>query len=314
MQQFREEKDPFIQLLILCGLLGGGFFLASIVTVIFALFSFGPGFLSNPELINSADPQNIISLKIQLILQQAIVFLVPALLLAVIQRQRPSQFYGMKQLKPSLFFLVLLIMMVSFPLMAGINELNQKMHLPGFLKGLEGWMRKMEDLGAETTKAILKADSVSGLALNLLVIAIVPAICEEFLFRGALQRSLIRAIKNHHVGIWISAIIFSAIHLQFFGFFPRLFLGAGFGYIYYFTGNLRYTIFAHFLNNGYAVCVASYLQMHHLPLEKADEMNVPWFGYAISAILTLALFKFLKDKIKVQDITGQQNDADKLLN
>jgi hypothetical protein len=124
----------------------------------------------------------------------------------------------------------------------------------------------------------------------------VPAICEEMIFRGGLQRTFIRWFKNPHVAIWTSAFIFSSIHFQFFGFFPRFFLGAMFGYFYFWTSNLWYTIFAHFLNNAYAVTVMWYFQRNNLPIEKADEANLAWYGYLFSAILTLILFWILKEK------------------
>ena len=176
------------------------------------------------------------------------------------------------------------------------------MVLPDVLKGIEQWMRKMEDEGAKTTAAILKMKSIGDFLITLFIIAIVPAICEEFLFRGALQRTFSRWIKNPHVAIWISAIIFSTIHFQFYGFFPRLLLGAAFGYIYFWTGSLWYTIFAHFLNNGFAVGMAWYFQKNNLPLNNDEEIPIQWYGYIISAILTLALFKLLKDRTAKQEL------------
>lgn len=132
---------------------------------------------------------------------------------------------------------------------------------------------------------------------NILVIALLPAIAEELLFRGAVQRSFNRMFNNPHVAIWLAAFIFSAIHVQFFGFFPRMLLGAAFGYIYLWTGSIWYAMFAHFLNNAAAVCQAWYDQVHHIPLEQADNSsNFPWYGYVISLILTIFLFKYLKDK------------------
>ena len=147
----------------------------------------------------------------------------------------------------------------------------------------------------QTTKAILKMKNFGGFLINFLVVAIVPAICEEFLFRGALQRTFYRIFKNPHVAIWIGAIIFSAIHFQFFGFFPRMLLGAGLGYIYYYTRSIWYSVFAHLLNNGYAVVLAFYMQMKNLPID-SEEASMGWVACLISAILTLALFKILKEK------------------
>jgi membrane protease YdiL (CAAX protease family) len=301
-----QEKGPYLQLLILFGLIFGAFILLLIGTVIYGFVAYGSNFLNNPNIIQSLEPSNIFALKIQLILQQLILFLFPAILLAVIERQQLARFYGTATPKLVTLFLVFLIMFFSTPIMSWIAELNQNMSFPSYLKGIERWMKAMEDAGEETTKAILKTSSISGLIFNLLVIALVPAICEEFLFRGALQRIFIRMFYNHHIGIWIGAIVFSTIHMQFFGFFPRMFLGAAFGYIYYWTGSLNYTIFAHFLNNAFAVSVSYYLQINHLPQEKADEMNVHWYGYVFSAILTIALFKILKnniDKYRMEELS-----------
>ena len=127
-----------------------------------------------------------------------------------------------------------------------------------------------------------------------------PAICEEFIFRGAVQRVIFRLKSNPHVAIWLSAFIFSAIHFQFYGFLPRLLLGAAFGYIYFWTGSIWYAVFAHFLNNAYAVVVAFYLQANNKSISGADDMNLPWYGYVISAILTLVLFLQISNKSKVE--------------
>jgi membrane protease YdiL (CAAX protease family) len=81
------------------------------------------------------------------------------------------------------------------------------------------------------------------------VIAVLPGIGEELLFRGFLQNLLKRIFKNDHVAIWVAAVLFSAIHFQFYGFIPRMLLGALFGYIYVWSGNLLYPIIAHFVNN-----------------------------------------------------------------
>lgn len=293
---YRQEKEPYLQLLILFGFIAGAFILLSIGTVIYGFTAYGADFLKDPTRLASLEPANIFALKVQLIIQQLLIFLAPALLMAVVERQRANQFYGTQTPKANLLLLVLMIMFFSTPIMSWVAELNQNMSLPSYLKGVERWMRAMEDAGEETTKAILKVDNIGGFAFNILVIALIPAICEEFLFRGALQRTIVRLVKNHHVGIWIGAIVFSAIHFQFFGFLPRMLLGAAFGYIYYWTGSLHYTIFAHFLNNAFAVSVSYYLQVNNLPPEKADEMNLSWYGYVISVILTIALFKIFKDQ------------------
>lgn len=298
----REENSPYLQLLFLMLLALLGVFVFIIIGFIVAIAMYGPSLLTDMTWLTGANPKYVPALKIILTAQQFGLFLTPAILLAITESKKPHHFYGMKVPKLNALLIVILIMAVSVPAMGFINELNQKMHLPNFLKSIESWMRKMEDEGMTTTLAILKMNSLSDFLVNLTVIAIIPAICEEFIFRGGLQRTLLRLFKNPHVAIWTSAFIFSAIHFQFFGFFPRLFLGAAFGYIYFWTGSIWHAIIAHFLNNGFAVSMAFYFQKNNLPINQDENMAISWYIYLISAILTLALFKILKDQAKPKEI------------
>jgi hypothetical protein len=295
-QTIKQESSPYVQLLLLGIYAIGGLLVAMFIGFAIVFICYGSIILKDTSWLSGNDPKFIGALKILLTAQQIGLFLTPALLLSLTEGKKLKNFYDLKKPNINLLFVVLLIMACSMPLMSWINETNQKMFLPDFLKGIEAWMRRMEDEAAKTTAAILKMKSIGDFLLTMFVIAIMPAICEEFLFRGALQRTFLRWAKNPHVAIWISAIIFSSIHFQFYGFFPRLFLGAAFGYIYFWTGSLWYTVFAHFLNNGFAVGIAWYFQQKNLPLNSDEEIPVQWYGYIISAIITLALFKFLKDK------------------
>lgn len=294
----REENNPYLQLLFLMLFAVVGVFVFIVIGFIVAFLIYGPGLIKDMSWLNGTDAEYIPALKIILTAQQLGLFLTPAILLAITEGKKPNRFYGMSMPKANSLLIVILIMAASTPAMGFINELNQQMHLPNFLKGVENWMREMEDEGMVTTMAILKMNSISGYLINLTVIAVIPAICEEFIFRGGLQRTFLRIFKNPHVAIWTSAIIFSAIHFQFFGFFPRLFLGAAFGYIYFWTGSIWHAVLAHFLNNGFAVTMAFYFQKNNLPINQDENMAVSWYVYLISAILTIALFRILKDKTR----------------
>lgn len=298
IKPLREENSPYLQLLFLMLFAIVGVFVFIVIGFVIAFVLYGSDLIKDMAWLTGSDPKYIPALKIILTAQQIGLFLTPAVLLAVTEGKKPNQFYGMKMPRVSPLLIVILIMAVSIPAMGFINELNQKMHLPSFLKGIEAWMRKMEDEGMVTTMAILKMNNFTDYILNLTVIAIIPAICEELIFRGGLQRTFLRLFKNPHVAIWTSAIIFSSIHFQFFGFFPRLFLGAAFGYIYFWTGSIWHAIIAHFLNNAFAVSMAYYFQKNNMPINQDENMSISWYIYLISAILTLALFKFLKDKTK----------------
>lgn len=295
-QTVKEESNPFTQFLLLGIYAIVGLLVTMIIGFVIAFICYGSILLKDTSWLSGGNSQLVGALKILLTAQQIGLFLTPALLLGITEGKKPQHFYGLKKPNLNTLLLVFLLMACSMPLMSWVNETNQKMVFPEFLKGIQEWMRQMEDEGVKTTAALLKMKSIGDFLITLFIIAVVPAICEEFLFRGALQRTFLRGMKNHHVAIWIAAIIFSAIHFQFYGFFPRLFLGAAFGYIYFWTGSLWYTIFAHFLNNSFAVGMAWYFQLNNMPLKEDEEIPVQWYGYIISAILTLALFKLLKDK------------------
>ena len=132
------------------------------------------------------------------------------------------------------------------------------MKLPEFLWRIEDWMKETEDQAARLTESFLNVDSSGGLIINLIMIAIIPAIGEELFFRGLLQRLIAEWFKNAHIAIFLASFLFAAIHLQFYGFLPRMILGVLFGYLFYWTGSIWIPIFAHLLNNGSAVII-SYL-------------------------------------------------------
>jgi membrane protease YdiL (CAAX protease family) len=151
-----------------------------------------------------------------------------------------------------LLWAVLLIPAVM-PLLELTISWNKTLDLPDtvpFLRQIEQWAQSTEQNAEELVKRMTAFGSLWEFAIGILVIAVLPAIGEELLFRGALQPVLFRATGSWHRAIWLSAFIFSAIHFQFYGFLPRMLLGALFGYLYVWSGNIAIPILAHFTNNG----------------------------------------------------------------
>ncbi|MEJ2904030.1 CPBP family intramembrane glutamic endopeptidase [Pedobacter panaciterrae] len=297
IEKQRDENSPYTQLLMLIGYIIAGLFAFSIIALIIIVAIYGLGSLTDPAILSGAEEKYRPALQILLAATSVGMFLAPPLFLALTERRKINVFYGFKKPEPNLLLIVLLIMIVSMPVMEWTAMINQKMVLPDYLKWIETWMREKEDQAMQTTLLLLKMKHISELVVNLLLIALLPGIAEELMFRGAVQRSFLRIFKNPHVAIWTSAFLFSAIHLQFYGFLPRFLLGAGFGYIYYWSGNLWYSMLAHFLNNAYAVCVAWYMQKNNIPLSEADNTShFVWYGYLISFILTIFVFQFFKNK------------------
>lgn len=140
-------------------------------------------------------------------------------------------------------------MIAISPLIDTLSVWNQGLHLPESLKGLEQWMINSEKQADVITKELLAISSWGGFLINIVIIAVLAGLGEELLFRGTLQKIIIGWTRNTHAGILITALIFSAIHLQFFGFFPRFLLGALLGYLYVWSGSLWIPVIAHTLNN-----------------------------------------------------------------
>ena len=147
------------------------------------------------------------------------------------------------------------IVLFTQPLIGFTSEINNALVLPHGLSGIENWMKSMEETGKVLTDAFLSTTSLSGLLLNIFMIALLPAIAEELLFRGVLSKLVQRWSGSLHVAVMVSAIVFSAVHLQFYGFLPRFLLGVMLGYLYLWSGSLWLPIVAHFTNNFLSVIV-----------------------------------------------------------
>jgi membrane protease YdiL (CAAX protease family) len=150
--------------------------------------------------------------------------------------------------------LAVLVALGMSPLLDLTYRLNEWALVPG--SDFHTWAGSLEDQAKVMTQSLLSFETTSDVWPVLLSVALLPAVCEEFLFRGTLQPLLVRATGNLHFGIWVSAALFSAIHLQFFGFVPRMLLGAAFGYLVAYSGSLWPAVLGHFVNNAGVVVAA----------------------------------------------------------
>jgi uncharacterized protein len=246
--------------------------------------------------------QNLNFVKTLQIFSATGMFIASPLAFSYLNKQKPSVYYYFdKKVSWQMLLLVTTILFCANPAFDWVNQVNQKMVLPDFLKGLELWMKEKEQQMAETTKQLLKMKSYGDLAINLLMIGIIPAVGEELFFRGSMQNIFKNWFKNHHTAIWITAIIFSSIHIQFYGFFPRMLLGVLFGYFLVYGGSIWLAILGHFLNNGTAVVAAFVMQKQGKSMEEIEQsQNYPLYAIVISLIITLILlmlfFKMSKNK------------------
>ncbi|MBN2172585.1 MAG: CPBP family intramembrane metalloprotease [Bacteroidales bacterium] len=255
-----EQKPVYIKLLILILLVSVSLVMTMIIGFLIALPIFGPDqVLKTLNITNLNSPATISMLKFFQVINQVGVFIIPALVYAFLENRKAYTYLGLNNL-PAIrpLFISILVILVSLPAIGWLIEFNEMMALPDFLKGVESWMRESEDKTNQLTEAFLDVHSIVGLLINLLIIALLASIGEELLFRGVLLRILYDGIKNIHIAVFLSAVIFSAFHLQFFGFLPRMVLGILFGYIFLWTGSLWIPIVLHFLFNAITV-VAAYL-------------------------------------------------------
>ncbi len=174
------------------------------------------------------------------------------------------------------------------------SEWNANLELPRFLAGFESWARGLEDRLKIFTDYLTQFDSPGYFLLTVLVIAVLPAIGEEFLFRGLLQNLFIKISSNPHVAIWLAAFLFGALHFQFYGMVPRMLLGVLFGYLYWWSGNLLIPVFAHFLNNALSLFFLYIYQMGmtDIDMDSTDAFPVSYIiSFSIIGIISMYYFK-----------------------
>lgn len=236
-------------------------------------------------------------MRMSQMISQVFVFLIPALAFAFLC-QGSSKTYLKLDSKTNLLLLALavLLILVIQPLIDAIAYYNQQMSLPDSMKFIEEKIRDGELSAKKTVELLFSDKSLFGLVFNLLVIAIVAGLTEELFFRGCLQQIMYKISKNEHIAVWVTAIIFSAIHFQFFGFIPRVLLGAVLGYLFVWSRNLWIPVIVHTINNAASVIfayiyygTAEYEQITAFSLEKNIWFIVP--SIILTSILIIIIYR-----------------------
>lgn len=222
---------------------------------------------------------NISSLLPMVAVQDVFAFILPAIVGMAIFYRRPLHAMCLDRALSWVSLLVIVAFYVlSLPAMNWLVDANEAMTLPSWLGGLEQWMRSSEDAAMDATKQMLDIHSIGELIICVLVVGFMAGLSEEMLFRGAMQRTMQDSRLGTHAVVWIVAIIFSAIHFQFYGFVPRVVLGLWLGYLLVWTRSLWVPIIAHTLNNS-TVVVFSYLaNLGIVPEGYGDNLGLPADG------------------------------------
>ena len=251
------------------------------------------------------------------VLQNIVVFILPVVLLALINKSvehRKMESSLWTEHGPTLrsIALVVLVYIVALPAMNYIVDWNQNLHLPHALNGLEKTMRAMEDGAQAVTEQLLNTESWAMMLMTVLLVGVLTGMGEEAFFRAGMLGSMRHGGVNRHVAVWTAAIVFSAIHLQFYGFVPRMLLGAWFGYVMLWSGEVWTPIIAHALNNS-AVVVCTFLAHNkYISGNFLETLGVPQQGekpfLAIaSAIATaLVIWAFMRKRGEKEEVRGKR--------
>ena len=257
-------------------------------------------------------PLSVTSLKWIQFFQSAAMFLLPPLCMAYLWSKQPLEWLkvkGEKELKGEKLKVkgervwAVVLMLVALPAINLLAHINEQMALPAFLEPLEAWMKTQEETAKTLTDQFMHVTTFGGLIINLLLMAVLPAISEELTFRGVLmnlfkvkgERLEVKGESVPHLAIWCSAILFSAIHLQFYGFVPRMLMGALFGYMLVWTGSLWTPILMHFTNNAMAVILYFVSLRAGWDIEMMDAIGTNdtlWLGVVSMVITIVGIYAF----------------------
>jgi uncharacterized protein len=289
--------SPALRLLLLVLIIIASTLITFFVGMLIAMPFLGASLIETISAIGIPEtPMEQFLLKYVQVLNQIGVFVIPSIIFALLFSSNVSEYLGLNKL-PGIFSVisVVMLMYLLLPLIHELMRFNQMMSYPEALNGVEEWMRTAEDKAEELTNAFLKTDTLSGLLGNLLIVAVLASVAEELMFRSVLIRLFRSWTGNMHVAVALSAIIFSAFHLQFFTFLPRFLLGLIFGYLFVWSGTIWLPVLAHFINNASAVIV--YFLVSRGTIEVSVEefgaienTALLWISILLSAVMLVFIF------------------------
>ncbi|RAU84157.1 CPBP family intramembrane glutamic endopeptidase [Pontibacter arcticus] len=300
-----KDLHPLVVFMLLLAFMLGGVFVAYFFYAILGEGITGVSFLQLSTLLQnpSAHPEQANALMLFQGLTSFFMFIVAPLALIKAMGYDWDTYLNRKE--NTILWLVLLsglLVVLIMPLNSVIINWNAGIDFPAALEGFEKWAREQESQAAELTKLLARFGTLPQLLVGLVVIAVIPGIGEELVFRGIVQRQLRRWWGNPHLAIWVAAILFSAIHVQFFGFVPRVLLGALFGYLYFWSGRIIVPMIAHFVNNGFTVLLLYLQQTKTIDFDVESTEAMPWATVLLSAVLSAAVLYFLYRQFKLQPV------------
>ena len=264
----------------------GGKLLIFILLLIFGLaFSIVLGTIVT--IINGSDLQDLKNLQITQIISGVVGFLMPAVVYAMLVQEKPWIYLGFNKL-PIWSLLGIVAMFTIIPFLSLVTDWNDSISFPESMSAIEEQMRSLQARSEEVIKLFIGQGSLFS---SLMIVALLAAVSEELLFRSVIQKALIKLFKNAHVAIIVTALVFSAFHGDFFGFFPRFILGMMLGYMFWMSGSIFPSMLMHFVNN------ATIVMLYYLNTRGFSDIDVEHFGSTdnvaiiiLSLITTVAIF------------------------
>ena len=280
-----KKVHPMLQLLIFAGMAIGCFMIFGFIGTFILAKATGIDLItiSDPDKWDYANPSLLTFLRGMLVIQFFALYIIPVFLFARFCDPKPTQYLGLTSAKPIYFILGMIVLIVALPFVDWTGIFNRDL-IPETTT-IGKWMKASEESAAKQIEFMLKRNTVQDLLLNLVLVAVFAGVGEELFFRGVLQRLFIKLFKNPWAGILVTAFIFSAIHLQFYGFIPRFILGILLGLIYWYSGSLWPAIIAHFAYDAFAVIMIWF----NPALAEQDSVAISFGNKTLLAAISLAL-------------------------
>jgi membrane protease YdiL (CAAX protease family) len=290
-----NQMSPGLQFLLFVVVFAAIFTIGNLLGLGIIAAMYGLNLMMELAQLNFSNPQTIPALYILQVVTTTIpIFLTPVIFGYWVAKAPAEYIKPTIRIPWMLFIVAFFVMFFSSPLIEFLSNINQQMVLPKWLHGLEQWMKESEESARRITATILQMQTVWDCIKNIILIGLLTAIAEEFMFRGGIQTIMQKWTKNTHVAIWVTAAIFSAFHMEFYGFLPRLLLGALFGYFVAWSGSIWPAVWGHFLNNGSAVLITYLYQKKHIKLNPDDTDVFSWWQYILSLIIIIILLLVYK--------------------
>lgn len=293
---FNKGYSGLGQLGILLGLVGVGLVIGSLISIGIWMAMTGQGAMTMQQ--DMLNPKYAGAIKVVQAISTLFAFFVPAVGYAFISYRNGWNALGFgNKIVWKLAGISVLIVLCSGPLIDAVTTLNKAIPIS---QSAKAFFDKMEKAYEDQVKVIAEVKTISQYLLSLVMIALLPAVFEEVLFRGGMQNLLHRWWKNPWLAIIVTSVVFSAIHGSWYGFLPRVVLGILLGAIFYTTQNIWYSIIIHFVNNAAAVTYMYYLTSTGKPVSLATETTFPWWAGIISLAAIMVLFRWLKKSSEQQ--------------